>query len=63
MNARHAFFTSPWRGEVASRSPKGEGAAGGVNLRRTCSHPGTLRAPTLPLQGRVSESIVRGAHD
>jgi hypothetical protein len=61
-------FTSPWRGEVASQSAS-EGWREGVNREasgRTAEikkspHPGVLRKPTLPLQGRVKKCTAR--HD
>jgi hypothetical protein len=53
MNAmRTRSLTSPWRGEVAERSE-----AGGGESRSDIFTPPRrgFAAPTLPLQGRVSE--------
>ena len=47
---QRSLFTSPWRGEVGARS-----APGGCDTAFPSPHPGVLRTPTLPLQGRVKD--------
>jgi Cys-tRNA(Pro)/Cys-tRNA(Cys) deacylase len=58
--AREDLFHPPLQGE-SRRGERSELRRGGVAVCLHTPHPGDLRSPTLPLQGRVKEGVMSKA--